>query len=193
MAAVKDRIATTGQVWMGLTVGCAQCHDHPYDSWTRQQFFSIAAHTAGSRVDANRYGMSRALALDLRRAVDKETPQTRNVMRGLSLLLYTHVKPGAQPSLPLPDDYQYPDAKPGTRIVAAPMWSEDPLPPTAGGDPRIAWAAWITDDRNPRFAAIRSTSSPTVRTGPILVTGGSGFIGRYVVQRLAQGVNGLHL
>ena len=149
-----DRVSHEVQALLGTRVGCAQCHDHPYDSWTRQQFFSIAAHTAGSRVDANRYGMSRALALDLRRAVDKETPQTRNVMRGLSLLLYTHVKPGAQPSLPLPDDYQYPDAKPGTRIVAAPMWSEDPLPPTAGGDPRIAWAAWITDDRNPRFAAV---------------------------------------
>jgi hypothetical protein len=41
VAAVKDRIATTGQVWMGLTVGCAQCHTHKFDPITHHDYYSF--------------------------------------------------------------------------------------------------------------------------------------------------------
>ena len=40
---VMDRAATTGTVWLGLTVGCAQCHDHKFDPTTQKDFYSLAA------------------------------------------------------------------------------------------------------------------------------------------------------
>ncbi len=41
--AIRDRLATTGQVWMGQTWGCAQCHTHKYDPLTHKEFFQLYA------------------------------------------------------------------------------------------------------------------------------------------------------
>jgi len=49
VAAVKDRAETTIQVWMGLTMQCANCHDHKYDPITQRdyyQFYAIFNQTA---------------------------------------------------------------------------------------------------------------------------------------------------
>lgn len=40
---VADRVETTSTVWMGLTVGCARCHDHKYDPITQRDFFELFA------------------------------------------------------------------------------------------------------------------------------------------------------
>ncbi|RMG32912.1 MAG: DUF1553 domain-containing protein [Planctomycetota bacterium] len=41
--AMVDRVATTGTVWLGLTVGCAQCHDHKYDPITQVDYYRMMA------------------------------------------------------------------------------------------------------------------------------------------------------
>lgn len=38
---VSDRVETLGKVWLGLTMGCARCHDHKYDPTTAKDFFSL--------------------------------------------------------------------------------------------------------------------------------------------------------
>ncbi len=43
VAAVVDRVDTTMSVWMGSTLGCAQCHDHKYDPFSQQEFFELFA------------------------------------------------------------------------------------------------------------------------------------------------------
>jgi hypothetical protein len=39
-----DRVKTTGNVWLGLSVECAQCHDHKYDPFTRRDYYSLFAY-----------------------------------------------------------------------------------------------------------------------------------------------------
>lgn len=39
--AVKDRVDTTGLVWMGLSVGCAKCHTHKYDPITIDEYYQL--------------------------------------------------------------------------------------------------------------------------------------------------------
>ncbi|MBL8291059.1 MAG: PSD1 domain-containing protein [Bryobacterales bacterium] len=41
--AVADRVATTGSVFMGLTLGCARCHDHKYDPVSQREFYQLFA------------------------------------------------------------------------------------------------------------------------------------------------------
>ena len=38
-----DRVRTTSSVWLGSTMGCAECHDHKFDPFTTKDFYSFAA------------------------------------------------------------------------------------------------------------------------------------------------------
>ena len=41
--AIHDRVATTGIVFLGLTTGCARCHDHKYDPISQKDYYRLAA------------------------------------------------------------------------------------------------------------------------------------------------------
>ncbi|QDT37400.1 PSD1 and planctomycete cytochrome C domain-containing protein [Stratiformator vulcanicus] len=41
VAAVFDRVETTGAVWLGLTVGCARCHTHKFDPLTQREYYEL--------------------------------------------------------------------------------------------------------------------------------------------------------
>lgn len=41
-----DRVRNISAVWMGATVGCAQCHDHKFDPYSSEDFYSLSAFFA---------------------------------------------------------------------------------------------------------------------------------------------------
>lgn len=44
-----DRVRNAGSVWMGATLGCAECHDHKYDPYSARDFYAFSAFFADIR------------------------------------------------------------------------------------------------------------------------------------------------
>jgi len=57
---VVDRVETTSAVWLGLTLGCARCHNHKYDPFKQKEFYQVFAYfnNVPERGKAFKYGNS---------------------------------------------------------------------------------------------------------------------------------------
>jgi hypothetical protein len=70
----KDRVDTTGLVWMGLTVGCAKCHTHKYDPIQQKEYYQLYAFFNSSQ-DRNSVAPTLTMA----------TPSQRNQLQELDI------------------------------------------------------------------------------------------------------------
>ncbi len=171
-----DNMAVTTQIFLGTSMVCAQCHNHPFDKWTQMDYYQMAAYTYGmtgsngltnpllaqamygggpARNKGNRYGGT-VTKFDLPKGVER-----KDIGRAMSEILRplrynTVVDQTDKKPLLLPSDYQYSDAKPKQKIepVIPASFSKDGKIAKEGAKPITSYAAWMTSKDNPRFTTV---------------------------------------
>jgi hypothetical protein len=120
----ENLAASTSRVFLGTQVQCAQCHDHPFARWKRQEFWALAAFFAAA-APAGTPGPSAA----------EEAIETGAASPAIG--------PAAGLSIKIPD----------TEMVVAAKFLDGSSPAwRAGDDPRLELTRWITSRDNPYFA-----------------------------------------
>ncbi len=169
-----DNVSNTVQVFLGHQIGCAQCHDHPFDSWTQMEYYEMAAFSGGIayRSDEARQLVnkvadhSRKSHPGMNRAFKSKNKSTRakargNLLKRISgemryLLRYfnqNEIVESQTQQLKLPDDYQYKDGKPGEVIQPATLFGLQ-ASEVNPEERREVFADWVTSDENPYFAKV---------------------------------------
>ncbi|MEM8667135.1 MAG: DUF1549 and DUF1553 domain-containing protein [Planctomycetota bacterium] len=147
-------IDNTVRVFLGTQIGCAQCHDHPFDQWSQYQFYELAAYTAGTRTRIVRGspGFKKQNPANLLINEARKKHENGRVPGEFQRLVRanTYSVSEVKASLRLPHDYAYSDAKPKSVVKPAVLWGEVP---TSAKDstPRQQFAAWLTSPENERF------------------------------------------
>ncbi|MBT6153093.1 MAG: DUF1549 domain-containing protein [Planctomycetaceae bacterium] len=145
-----DNMSNTAQVFLGTQLVCAQCHDHPFDSWTQKQYYQLAAFTYGIETRDRRNPKYMELR-QMRRDEKLDNNVFRSANRILQPLAYNVNE--TERKLRLPDDYQYDDAKPKDQIDPAAIFGDEVV--IKEGDSRKeVYARWMTSPTNPRFTNV---------------------------------------
>jgi tetratricopeptide (TPR) repeat protein len=155
-----DTMNNTIRIFLGTRIGCAQCHDHPFDRWKQKDFYQIAAFTFGTQVtaglDDTRYWKSNPndrLREQYEAIVQEEEDRRNNSYRFDRMIRINSmlVNDKKDHQIRLPADYAYDDAKPGDVIEPKTLFGK-PAEIKNGEAPRKAFARWAVSKDNPRFA-----------------------------------------
>ena len=150
-----DNLNNTVRVFLGTRIGCAQCHDHPFDRWTQREFYELASfmHGVRSRYNARDANYGKGNPVTRVRAELEKSGQQKMVGRVNRILRANQygVIDNPRAVLKFPHDYQYDDAKPGEVVRPKTLFGTSPkLNPQA--DRRAIFAKWMTSPENPRFS-----------------------------------------
>jgi hypothetical protein len=118
-------VTKVSQSLLGIRMDCAKCHDHPFESWTQDDFYGMAAFFTRLQFKAESYGLFERSV-----AVRPDGRPTYDYVSNNQQLLHPKTKK------PVEMRFLH-----GEKVE---------LPP--GEDPRERLAAWITSPRNPWFA-----------------------------------------
>ncbi len=141
--ATMDRVNTTGAVWLGLSIGCAQCHDHKFDPISQREYYEMYAFF-NSAEDKNNTGPTiSVIEGELINSAEKNEKNKANLM------VMRDRKDPRETFLLTRGDFTTPDKKTGQLnpgFISA-------INPTNEAETkkrsRLDLAKWLVDPKNP--------------------------------------------
>src|SRR5205809_79882 len=97
----KPAMEKTTQVFLGVRMVCAQCHDHPFERWTQNQYYQMSAFFSAVGIRAG-YEVGEEIVFDRRAEYEMKHPKDGRVMKPQFML--------ASSVAPVPDGPQRRDA-----------------------------------------------------------------------------------
>lgn len=128
LKAVVDRVSTTGTVWLGLTLGCAECHSHKYDPISQREYYQFFAFF-NDQVDEADLPIAGSKDAVVHAFAARDKPRvTRIHLRGNFLDQGDAVQPDTPALLPPLPPRQRPEGRPADRLDLA-RWLIHPTNP----------------------------------------------------------------
>lgn len=173
VAAVIDRLNTSFEIWQGTTIGCVQCHSHPFDPIKHEEFYELYAffnnttdHDDGRDSPLKKLyspdQLKKRKSLEEKLKSFEQTGDTVSSEYQTQLEEFLNIRPGmVQVMEEMPAD-----SSRETKIFIRGNWlmhgekvspdTPDYLPPMADGYPknRLGFAKWLVDGNNPVTARV---------------------------------------
>ncbi|SFI69277.1 DUF1549 domain-containing protein [Planctomicrobium piriforme] len=155
-----DSMNNTVRIFLGTRIGCAQCHNHPFDRWTQKEFYEMAAFTFGTAASTNggdkRFWQTNPtdrLHEEFAEIEQEEEERRANYYKFDAIIRVNMriVNNQSNKQIQLPKDYAYDDAKPSTVVPPKTIFGK-PAVIKPGETRQQAFSRWLTDKENPRFA-----------------------------------------
>jgi hypothetical protein len=163
---VVDRVDTTGTVFMGLTLGCAVCHEHKYDPISQKEFYQIYAYF--NSIDGNPLDGNAAQWPPIARVPSPEQKEQlatyqdqiaqleKEIRAKVASIKYTEPAQPKQTALPEPKDF---------------VWIDDDLP--EGAKAQGSWK-WITEENGPVLSGKKASTETVPELSQHFFTGAKG-------------------
>jgi len=146
-----DNLNNTVRIFLGTQIGCAQCHDHPFDRWTQKEFYELAAFESGVRTNASPQSDNMPDNKTVNRARETVDEKSARRIRTFVNANRHQVYENPKAVLKFPADYAYDNAGAGEVAKAKVIFGEMPKM-EKGQSSREAFANWVTSRDTPRFA-----------------------------------------
>jgi len=151
-----DNLIATSKVFLGIDIGCAQCHDDPFQDFTQKQFYGMAALFNQVELRSRDNKEFNDKAKMLRQQVDELIKADPVKNRGLNNQVNNFVRAmrsdltiETNKQLKLPHDYQYKDANPFD--VVEPVVLSGKTQIKNKDDMRKDAVAWMVNSQHPTF------------------------------------------